>query len=215
MRPSVSNFIQNFEANSISAMTILRVDLKIQFRNVKPTSLVGSETRVQNRRIMFKRCVIGVLFIFILSACTNSHEENVAVTKEKVDEHTDVKHSIDTFLDNCLADTMNFTTMGMTQCAVKASEQWGEALHGLVKQLNEILPETIRGEFDASQRNWETYFNAQIEFSNTLFSQSNGTMYSTIRVHNNMTVLRERVLLLEAFLKEAEMLSEFGEYNKN
>jgi hypothetical protein len=76
--------------------------------------------------------------------------------------------------------------------------------------LNGMLPENIRYQFEESQQRWDAYFEAQNDFSDALFSQSEGTMYITIRVHNQLEILRERTLLLEAFLKEAEMLYKEG-----
>jgi hypothetical protein len=72
----------------------------------------------------------------------------------------------------------------------------------------QILPVNFRVDFDHSQRKCEEYADAQQDFSNEPFSHSNGTMYIPIRVNNHLEVLRERVLLLEAFLKEAEMMIE-------
>jgi hypothetical protein len=98
----------------------------------------------------------------------------------------------------------------MTQCTIEAYERWEYRMDSVSEALNNVLPIHIRYQFDESQQRWEEYFETQNDFSNALFSQSEGTMYIPIRVHNQVAVLRERTLLLEAFLKEAEMFHKEG-----
>ena len=120
------------------------------------------------------------------------------------------KHTIDAFLEACLQDTSNFTTLGMTQCHIEAYERWEHRMDSVSEALNGMLPENIRYQFEESQQRWDAYFEAQNDFSDALFSQSEGTMYIPIRLNNQVKILRERTLLLEAFLKEAEMLYKEG-----
>jgi hypothetical protein len=96
--------------------------------------------------------------------------------------------------------------MGMTQCNIDAYDRWEHRMDSISKVLHEVLPVHIRNLFDESQHKWQAYVEAQHEFSGELFSQSDGTMYIPIRVHYQVKVLRDRVLLLEALLKESEML---------
>lgn len=147
--------------------------------------------------------IFGLLTLF---SCQHEIEDTGPVLDQSEVQETDEEHPIDLFLTACLADTNNYTTMGMTQCTVDAHELWENRLDSISGRLRQILPVNIRADFERSQRKWEEYAEAQHDFSNELFSQSNGTMYIPIRVNNHLEVLRERVLLLEAFLREAEML---------
>jgi hypothetical protein len=156
----------------------------------------------------FNELVISILLFLSLNACINSNLDGELVLEESECQNQWKKHTIDQFLDDCLSNSMNYTTVGMTQCTAEAYEKWKSEMDRLIQGLQEALPQHIQSSFEDSQSMWETYFQAQTEFSNLLFSQSNGSMYATIRVNNNLTVLKERVLLLDVFLKEAQMLSE-------
>ncbi|GGE15685.1 lysozyme inhibitor LprI family protein [Psychroflexus salis] len=114
-------------------------------------------------------------------------------------------HPIDDFLEACLQDTSNFTTMGMTQCNIDAYDRWEHRMDSISEVLHEVLPVHIRHLFDDSQQRWKEYFEAQNNFSDELFSQNKGTMYIPICAHYKVEVLRERTLLFESLLKEAEM----------
>lgn len=157
-----------------------------------------------------KQClhIAGLIFFGVLTLCScqpEIEETNPVFDSIEVKE-IEEKHPIDLFLTACLDDTNNYTTMGMTQCTVDTYELWEKRLDSISNHLRLILPDYMLGTFERSQRNWEEYAEAQADFSDELFSHSSGTMYIPIRVHNHLEVLRERVLLLEAFLKEAEML---------
>jgi hypothetical protein len=147
--------------------------------------------------------IFGMLTLF---SCQHEIEVTDPVLDDTEEQQIEEKHPIDLFLTACLADTNNYTTMGMTQCTVDAYELWEQRLDSISGRLRQIIPAHIRADFERSQRKWEEYAEAQQDFSDELFSQMNGTMYIPIRVNNHLEVLRERVLLLEAFLREAEML---------
>jgi hypothetical protein len=145
-------------------------------------------------------------FLLIIIVACSHHKDEVICTVERADEIKEDKHPIDVYMDSCLQNPENYTTHGMNQCSLVAFEKWERQLDSVVNELRQVLPMHILNEFDRSQQKWEAYYEAQVDFSDELFSQSNGTMYSTIRIHNHLELIRERVLLLESFLKEAKMV---------
>lgn len=151
----------------------------------------------------------GLIFFSVLTLLSCQHE--IEVTDSFMDQfeeqETEVIHPIDLFLTGCLEDTNNYTTMGMTQCTIDAFEQWEKQLDSVSARLREILPIEILELFERSQTSWDAYFEAQSAFSDELYSQTTGTMYIPIRVDNHLELLRERVLMLEDFLNEAETLN--------
>jgi hypothetical protein len=150
--------------------------------------------------------IIAVLVIVSCKESKQTEELDALLTPQTSEE----KHLIDVFLEACLQNTSNFTTMGMTQCTIEAYERWDYRMDSVSEALHNVLPIHIRYHFDESQQKWREYFDAQNDFSDALFSQSEGTMYIPIRVNNQVEILRERALLLEAFLKEAEILRKEG-----
>ena len=52
----------------------------------------------------------------------------------------------------CLADTNNYTTMGMTQYTVDAYERWEQQLDSISVRFRKILLEHIRHDFERSQQ---------------------------------------------------------------
>jgi hypothetical protein len=155
----------------------------------------------------FKLWTIIVVLVIVSCKESKQTEELESLLSTQASEE---KHLIDVFLEACLQDSSNFTTMGMTQCHIEAYERWEHRMDSISVVLHELLLEPIRYSFDESQQRWREYFEAQNDFSDALYSQSEGTMYIPIRVHNQVEILRERTLLLESFLKEAEMLPKEG-----
>jgi len=149
-----------------------------------------------------------VSFLLIAVAACSPDKDEIIWTVDSPDEIVEDKHPIDVYLDSCLQNPENYTTQGMNQCTMDAFERWESQMDTVIMQLIQVLPTHILNDFERSQQKWEVYYEAQADFSDELFSQSNGTMYSTIRIHNHLELIRERVLLLESFLKEAEMVVE-------
>lgn len=150
--------------------------------------------------------ILFVIFLQIFAVSCNEYKRETALEEHILDDDKEELHPVDILLAACLEDTNHFTTMGMTQCNIDAYDRWEQRMDSISKVLHEVLPVHIRNLFDESQQRWRDYFEAQHAFSDTLFNQSEGTMYIPIRGHYQVKVLRERVLMLEAFLKEAEML---------
>lgn len=156
-----------------------------------------------------KSFLSNILFVslwLILAVSCNDYQREAMLEEHKLDNEKEALHPIDILLAACLEDTNNFTTMGMTQCNIDAYDRWEHRMDSISKVLHEILPVHIRYLFDESQQRWSEYVEKQEDFSDALFNLSDGTMYIPIRVHYQVKVLRERVLLLEALLKESEML---------
>jgi hypothetical protein len=150
--------------------------------------------------------ILFVSLLQILAVSCNDYKREAVLEEHIINEEKEELHPIDILLAACLEDTHNFTTFGMTQCNIDAYDRWEHRMDSISEILHEVLPVHIRYLFDESQQRWKDYFEAQHAFSDALFNLSEGTMYIPIRVHYQVEVLRERVLLLEAFLKEAEML---------
>ena len=150
--------------------------------------------------------ILFVSLLQILAVSCNDYQREAVLEEHKLDNEKEALHPIDILLAACLEDTNHFTTMGMTQCNIDAYHRWEHRMDSISKALHEVLPVHIRYLFNESQQRWSEYVEKQEDFSDALFNLSDGTMYIPIRVHYQVKVLRERVLLLEALLKESEML---------
>ena len=154
--------------------------------------------------ISFKPLLVFSWTVIVLMACSSPALESIQESEMEPPLVTSV-HVVDAFLDNCLSDSTNYTTQGMTQCTYDAIEKWESHLDSVVMRLNEVLSGELKILFTASQTAWEIYRDEQFEFSNALFSQSSGTMYIPIRASKLLDVIRERALVLSSYLREAEM----------
>jgi len=114
------------------------------------------------------------------------------------------RHQIDISLDTCLNGPYSSNTMGITNCLEVAYKNWQNRMDSISNRLIQISSPEIVNSFKTSQEKWEGYFKSQINFSNKLFENSEGTMYISLAVKNIVTILKRRVLLLEAHLREAE-----------
>jgi uncharacterized protein YecT (DUF1311 family) len=77
---------------------------------------------------------------------------------------TEKEHPIDLELQNCLDSSENYTTKGMTDCVVRATEKWDEELNKNYQELLILLTAEQTDKLKIAQRKWVEYRNKRLNF---------------------------------------------------
>ncbi len=113
---------------------------------------------------------------------------------------TDKKHPIDIELQNCLDSSENYTTKGMTDCVVRATKKWDEELNKKYQELLHLLPSEQKEKLKIAQRQWIEYRNKEIEFSNQIYSEMQGTMWIPVFAQTKLELTKQRALVIEGYI---------------
>ncbi len=112
----------------------------------------------------------------------------------------DREHPIDIGLQNCLDSSENYTTKGMTDCVVRATEKWDEELNRSYQKLLTLLTIEQKEKLKIAQRDWVEYRDKEIEFSNQLYYDMQGTMWIPVAAQRKLELTRERTIKLESYI---------------
>jgi uncharacterized protein YecT (DUF1311 family) len=113
---------------------------------------------------------------------------------------TEKEHPIDLELQNCLDSSENYTTKGMTDCVVRATEKWDEELNKNYQELLSLLTGEQTDKLKIAQRKWVEYRNNEIEFSNQLHYDMQGTMWIPVAAQTKLDLTRKRAIELESYI---------------
>ena len=113
---------------------------------------------------------------------------------------TDKEQQIDTELQNCLDTGENYTTKGMTDCVVQATEKWDLELNKNYQKLLNILTAEQKEKLKLTQREWVEYRDKEIEFSNQLYYDMQGTMWIPIAAETKLDLTRKRTVEPENYI---------------
>lgn len=122
------------------------------------------------------------------------------ITLNRVFCQSDEKHKIDIELQNCLDSTENQTTKGMTDCVINATQKWDDELNVNYKNLLNLLTQVQKDKLIIAQREWIEYRNKEIEFSNQVYSDLQGTMWITVSAETNLDLTRKRAQELASYI---------------
>jgi len=110
------------------------------------------------------------------------------------------EHPIDLELQNCLDSSENYTTKGMTDCVIRATEKWDEELNKNYQELLTLLTAEQKDKLKIAQRKWVIYRNNEIEFSNQLYYDMQGTMWITVAAQTKLDLTKKRTKEFESYI---------------
>lgn len=110
------------------------------------------------------------------------------------------EHPIDIGLQNCLDSSESYTTKGMTDCVVRATGKWDEELNKNYQELLTLLTAEQTDKLKIAQRKWIEYRNKEIEFSNQLYYDMEGTMWIPVAAQTKLDLTRKRTIELESYI---------------
>lgn len=110
------------------------------------------------------------------------------------------KHPIDLALQQCLDSEDHFTTKGMTDCVLKALENWDSELNKNYNELLKLLSDTQKEKLKTSQIKWIEFRDKEIDFSNQFYYDMQGTMWHTIATDRKLELTKNRALELLSYV---------------
>ena len=113
---------------------------------------------------------------------------------------TERTHKIDNELQNCLDSSENYTTKGMTDCVSMATEKWDAELIIKYNQLIDLLTAEQKEKLKIAQREWIEYRDKEIDFSNQLYYDMQGTMWIPVAAQTKLQLTRQRTFELEGYI---------------
>lgn len=114
----------------------------------------------------------------------------------QVSGQTEKNHQIDIELQYCLDSTENSTTTGMTTCMVKATQKWDKELNKNYDDLLSLLTQEQKEKFRIAQKKWMKYRDTEIEFSNQLYYDMQGTMWMIVAAEKKLELTKKRAIEL-------------------
>lgn len=109
-------------------------------------------------------------------------------------------YQIDKELQDCLDSSENYTTKGMTDCVSRATEKWDTELNKVYKKLLDLLTTEQKEKLKITQRKWVEYRDKEIEFSNQLYYDMQGTMWIPVAAQTKLDLTRKRTIELESYI---------------
>lgn len=112
----------------------------------------------------------------------------------------DSTYQIDKELQDCLDSSENYTTKGMTDCVGLATEKWDTELNKAYKELLNLLTDEQKEKLKIAQRKWIEYRDKEIEFSNQLYYDMQGTMWIPVAAQTKLDLTRKRTIELKNYI---------------
>ncbi len=111
-------------------------------------------------------------------------------------------HQIDKELQDCLNLNENYTTKGMIDCVNTAITMWDIELNKTYKRMLDLLTVEQKEILKIAQRKWIEYRDKEIEFSNQIYSDMQGTMWLPISARTKLDLTRQRTIDLENYIAD-------------
>jgi len=140
--------------------------------------------------LLKKNIIICIILFFVIASNLFAGEKNKQ------------QYPIDVFLEKCVES--DFSTSGMTNCALKAIEMWDKEMNKTYKELMKKLPEKQRAFLKQSQIQWIKFRDAESDFTSKYYSGFEGTMWQNILVGEKVNIVKERALRLQIYLSYLE-----------
>jgi uncharacterized protein YecT (DUF1311 family) len=110
---------------------------------------------------------------------------------------------IDKDLKACLDSSKNQTTAGMVECVDRAYNSWDKELNKYYSLLmKSSLTKDEKIKLQKAQVKWLEYVKNEKDFSTTLYTNFQGTMWIPISINRSMEIIRERALALKTYYNE-------------
>ncbi|MFD0976778.1 lysozyme inhibitor LprI family protein [Salinimicrobium gaetbulicola] len=103
-------------------------------------------------------------------------------------------------LQDCLDSSENYSTKRMTDCVNTATEKWDAELNKAYKELLDLLMAEQKEKLKISQREWIEFRDKEIEFSNQLYYDLEGTMWIPVAAQTKLDLTKKRTIELESFI---------------
>jgi len=110
------------------------------------------------------------------------------------------EHQIDIELRGCLNSDENYTTKAMTSCVLTATKQWDDELNKKYQELLPLLTKDQKKMMKNSQRQWINYRDSEMQFSNKLYTDMQGTMWIPISAETKLELTKQRTLELSGYI---------------
>lgn len=81
-----------------------------------------------------------------------------------------------------------------------ATEKWDTELNKTYKELLDLLTTEQKEKLKIAQREWIEYRDKEIEFSNQLYYDMQGTMWIPIAAQTKLDLTRKRTIELESYI---------------
>jgi uncharacterized protein YecT (DUF1311 family) len=115
------------------------------------------------------------------------------------------QHFIDKACDSCFAKN-DYTNLGENTCLQEALGKWDKRLNVVYSRLNKLLKTEQKQALLSSQRQWLKYRDEEFKFINAQVKDLEGSMYPNMVLDAEITVVKNRVLILEKYLSFFESM---------
>lgn len=112
------------------------------------------------------------------------------------------EYQIDIELQNCLDSSENYTTKGMTDCIIVATEKWDKELNKKYQELLTLLTNEQIEKLKIAQRHWIEYRDKEIEFSNQIYTDMQGTMWIPVAAQTKLELSKQRAIEIEGYIAD-------------
>ncbi|MEO8149637.1 MAG: lysozyme inhibitor LprI family protein [Bacteroidia bacterium] len=109
------------------------------------------------------------------------------------------KYPIDIKLEKCLSIDSNYTTLGMVNCTLVALDEWDKEMNKYYKLLIGKLNEDEKEKLKNSQKEWLAFRDKEIEFSNLLYDNMQGTMWHISMAMTKLDLTKQRSINLKIY----------------
>jgi uncharacterized protein YecT (DUF1311 family) len=114
----------------------------------------------------------------------------------------DKKDTIDIQLQACLDSSQNQTTVGMIDCEGRAAAAWDKQLNKYYKLLMGVLTGDEKEKLKTSQLNWLKFRDSENDFSSTMYTDMQGTMWRVSNVGAEVDLIKRRALELKSYYED-------------
>jgi uncharacterized protein YecT (DUF1311 family) len=111
-------------------------------------------------------------------------------------------HIIDKELSTCLDSDSNYSTAAMADCFKIAAEKWDAELNIKYKEVLRHLSPSQKELFRSSQKQWIVFRDKEIQFSNQLYLERDGTAMSLSSAQTKLELTRQRTMMFMAYIAD-------------
>lgn len=109
---------------------------------------------------------------------------------------------IDKELNACLDSSQNSSTIGMSECIIRAKDAWDKELNKYYNLLMATLSKDEKDKLKAAQRKWLSFRDSENMFSTTMYRNMQGTMWRIAKVQSDLNIIKQRALELKAYYSD-------------
>ena len=88
----------------------------------------------------------------------------------------------------------------MTDCVIQATVKWNKELNKNYQKNLTLFTAEQKEKFRIAQQKWIAYRDKEIELSNQIYSDMEGTMWIHISAETKLELTKQRTLVLEGYI---------------